>query len=251
VLSLTKANWLGFLFDMNYKVLKFDEFFGYIRFDQRGDFTMMFLRVFNFRDWGLRVGVAIVACLMATLSIAQSNPAPSVRLRGEVLQVLTDQFVLKNRSGETLTVSFESNVPISEAYPIGIESIKPNAYIGTAALPSGEGSLKALEVLVFPEAARGTGEGHYPWDLQPGSTMTNATVSQLQSKSSGYEIELQYKGGQKTVTLQQGVPIVSIRPGSKALLVTGAQLVVLAHQVEGQWRALRITAGREGFKPPM
>jgi hypothetical protein len=195
----------------------------------------------------------VVTCLSVFSSICNAQPssAPPVRLRGELLQVNAQQLVLKDREGKTLSIDIGETVPVSEAYPVAVEAIQPNSYIGTAAMPGTDGTLNALEVLVFPEAARGTGEGHYPWDLQPGSTMTNATVSQLVPSSTSYEMRLQYKGGEKSVVIPKGAPIVSIRPASRALLVPGAQVVIVANKDADRWVAIRVTAGKDGFKPPM
>jgi len=124
-----------------------------------------------------------IFCMALPASWAQTTTTAPTRLRGEIVQVNAQELVLKDRSGERQVVFFDDNLSIQEAYAVSIQSIQPNSYIGTAALAGSDGQLKALEVLVFPEAARGTGEGHFPWDLQPGSTMTNATVSQVDAKS--------------------------------------------------------------------
>jgi hypothetical protein len=208
-------------------------------------------QLFNLKIYQPWVLIQLLMLTLSQVSVAQTTPPPTVRLRGEVTQVNPQQLVIKDRSGESLVVSIGENIPVSEAYPVGIETIQPNSFIGTAAVPGSDGTLNALEVLVFPEAARGTGEGHFPWDLQPGSTMTNATVSKVAPSSSSYEMQLQYKGGEKAVMIPKGVPIVSIRPGNQALLVPGAQVVIVAKKDAGNWVAVRVTTGKNGFKPPM
>jgi len=207
--------------------------------------------LFNIKIYQPWVMIQLMFLTISPLSVAQTTPSTPVRLRGEVMQVNPQQLVIKERSGEALVVSVGDNIPVSEAYPVAIETIQPNSFIGTAAVPGSDGTLSALEVLVFPEAARGTGEGHFPWDLQPGSTMTNATVSKVNPNSSNYEMHLQYKGGEKAVMIPKGVPIVSIRPGNHALLVPGAQVVIVANKDAGNWVAVRVTTGKNGFKPPM
>jgi hypothetical protein len=114
-----------------------------------------------------------------------------------------------------------------------------------------DGKLRALEVLVFPEAARGAGEGHTAWDLQPGSTMTNATVSQVASAAEGRTLQLRYKDGEKTIEVPVGVPVVTFKPGDRSLLVPGAKVLVTAQLRDGKPTALRALAGRDGFAPPM
>jgi hypothetical protein len=143
------------------------------------------------------------------------------------------------------------NFSVNEVTPIEPTAIAPGSFIGTAALPGPDGSLSALEVLVFPEAARGTGEGHGPWDLQPGSTMTNATVAQVVATPQGRSMTLKYKDGEKTVVVPEGVPIVTFKPGDRGLLVAGAKVIVFAQVRDGKPTALRALAGRDGFAPPM
>lgn len=144
---------------------------------------------------------------------------------------------------------------ISEVYRIKLSDIKQGSFIGTAAMPQPDGTQKALEVLVFPEVARGTGEGHYPWDLQPQSTMTNATVADLaaapKNVHGGQQLKLIYKGGEKTLIVPSNVPVVTFRPGTDALLVPGAQVLINAQERNGTPTALRVLAGRNGFTPPM
>jgi hypothetical protein len=132
-----------------------------------------------------------------------------------------------------------------------IEKIEAGSFIGTAALAQADGSLQALEVLVFPEAARGSGEGHYPWDLQPQSTMTNATVADLVAAPNGRTLKLKYKDGEKTVLVPDNTPVVTFKPGDSTLLVPGAKVMVTAQTKDGKPTALRILAGRNGFTPPM
>ena len=105
--------------------------------------------------------------------------------------------------------------------------------------------------VVFPEAMRGTGEGHFAWDLLPGSMMTNANVSQLKTIGSGRELKLDYKGGSKVVYVPENAPIVTFRPGSSALLVSQANAILTVIEKDGQVTLLRITVGKDGFKPPM
>jgi hypothetical protein len=148
-----------------------------------------------------------------------------------------------------------ADMPVSEVYRIKLSDIKRGSFIGTAAMPQADGTQKAIEVVVFPEAARGTGEGHRPWDLLPDSTMTNATVADLaaapKSVRGGQQLRLTYKGGEKTVIVPPDAPVVTFRPGTDALLVPGAKVMVNAQEKNGTPTALRVTAGRHGFAPPM
>lgn len=179
------------------------------------------------------------------------QPAPTMRLRGTVEKVDGGTLTLKERSGETIALVFADNFSVNEIVPIEIGAIQPGAFIGTAAMPQPDGSLKALQVTVFPEAARGTGEGSYAWDLQPGSTMTNATVADLASAPQGRTLKLKYRDGEKTVLVPLDVPVVTFKPGDRSLLVPGAKVQITAQMRDGKPTALRALAGRNGVSPPM
>ncbi|HEY2187283.1 MAG TPA: hypothetical protein VGH48_01830, partial [Caldimonas sp.] len=129
--------------------------------------------------------------------------------------------------------------------------IQSGTFVGTAALPGADGALSALEVLVFPEPMRGTGEGHSQWDLQPGSTMTNATVTSIAPVAKGRTMTLHYKDGTQTIVVPEGIPVVTLKPADRSLLVPGAHVMVIAQTHNGQPTALRAIAGRNGFTPPM
>ena len=188
--------------------------------------------------------------LLCSIALAQA-PAPTQRLRGTVKSFDGSTLVLAERSGETVALVLADNFSVNEVVPIELAAIRAGSFIGTAALPAADGTLRALEVLVFPEAARGTGEGHSAWDLQPGSTMTNATVAELATKPQGRSLKLRYKDGEKTVVVPDNVPVVTFKPGDRTLLVAGAKVVVTAQLRDGKPTALRANAGRDGFAPPM
>jgi hypothetical protein len=188
--------------------------------------------------------------LLCSIALAQA-PAPTQRLRGTVKSFDGSTLVLAERSGETVALALADNFSVNEVVPIELAVIRAGSFIGTAALPAADGTLRALEVLVFPEAARGTGEGHSAWDLQPGSTMTNATVAELATTPQGRSLKLRYKDGEKTVVVPDNVPVVTFKPGDRTLLVAGAKVVVTAQLRDGKPTALRANAGRDGFAPPM
>lgn len=198
---------------------------------------------------------ALAICLgsAANLVAAQTTTpvATPIRLRATVEKVEPGSITVKERSGEVVTLQLASNLVVTEVFAIDIADIKAGSYIGSAAMPQTDGTLKALEVLVFPEAMPGAGEGHRPFDLQPQSTMTNATVDQLMTSSDGKTLKLKYKDGEKTLTVAAGAPIVTFKAGDNSLLVVGAKLIVTAELRDGKPTALRIVAGKNGFAPPM
>ncbi len=196
----------------------------------------------------------ILTLLISTflsLTISAQNPPAPTRVRGNIEKMDTDSIVFKERRGEILKIALAPNLNITEVFPIKISEIQENAYIGTATLTNPSGKLEALEVLVFPEAMRGTGEGHYAWDLMPGSMMTNATVSQLRSIGNTRELKLDYKGGNQVVFVPENAPIVTFRPGTFSLLVPQANAILTVIQKDGQPVVTRIVVGKDGFKPPM
>lgn len=197
----------------------------------------------------IRTAVVSLCLLMAsTLALAQNPP---VRLRGTIEQVTATTLTVKERSGELITLALPEKYTFQEVLPIEVSAIQPNAFIGTAAVPGSDGTLEALEVVVFPEAARGTGEGHYPWDLKPGSSMTNATVADLVRKPTSKQLTLRYKDGEKTVVVPDGVPVVTFKPGESSLVKPGARVFIVANEVGGKPTVARLVVGRDGFAPPM
>jgi hypothetical protein len=202
-----------------------------------------------------------IAALAVTTSLLAQTPAPAapqVRLRAVIEKIDATSITVKERSGEVITLVRPAAMDVSEVYAIALADIKPGSYIGTAAMPQADGTQLALEVLVFPETMRGTGEGHRPWDLQPQSTMTNATVADLASAPStvpgGQKMTLKYKDGEKVVIVPPGAPVVTFKPGKQdeaALLIPGAKVLITAQEQGGKPTALRIVVGRNGFAPPM
>jgi len=192
-----------------------------------------------------------LALLAFFSAAAVAQTAPTMRLRGSIEKVDATSIVLKERSGETMTLALADNLAVNEVLPLDPAAIQSGKFVGTAAMPAADGSLAALEVLVFPEAARGTAEGHSSWDLQPGSTMTNATVTSVTPGPKGSSMTLRYKDGEKTIFVPEGIPVVTLQPGDRSLLVPGARVIVTAQNRDGKPTALRITAGRNGFQPPM
>ena len=188
--------------------------------------------------------------LQAGVSTSSTSVPDTVRLRGTVQSVTRDSLTLKTRSGEMLELALPANLMISEVFPIELASIQAGSYVGVGGLPQADGSQRAIAVTVFPESARGTGEGFRPFDLAPQSTMTNATVADLVAAPDGRKLQLKYKDGEQTIIVPPGTPIVTFRPAERSLLVSGASVSLTAQAIDGKPTAQRINAGRNGFVLP-
>jgi hypothetical protein len=182
---------------------------------------------------------------------AQPAATASIRLRGTVEQADATRLVVKDRDGSEVSLLYADDFVVSEVVPVDPSTLQLGRFVGTTAVPGPDGSLSALEVHVFPEAARGTGEGHRPWDLEPGSTMTNATVAALTTGANDRTMVLRYKDGEKKIRVPNGVPVVTMKPGDRSLLVAGARVIVTGQVRNGQPVAVRVIVGRNGFAPPM
>ena len=202
-----------------------------------------------------RYTVALALSLVAPLILAQTTvptaPAASAaRVRGTIQAVAPGTLTVKDRSGEVLELVLPPKVTVSEVYPMALADIQPGSFIGTAAMPQADGTERAIAVTVFPEAARGAGEGHRPFDMLPQSTMTNATVADVVASPKGRTLQLKYKDGERAIVVPLDAPVVSFKPGDASLLVVGASVSLTAQLVDGKPTITRINAGRNGFQLP-
>jgi hypothetical protein len=191
-----------------------------------------------------------LSLLVSCHALAQT--APTQRIRGDVVSVDGLDLRVKERSGEMLTIKLAENYVVTGVAKVGIEAITPNAFVGTATMSQSDGTHTALEVLVFPESGRGSNEGHYPWDLQPGSMMTNATVTEVVAVGTGRRMTLRYKDGEKVIVVPASVPIVTFEPGERTMMKPGAHVLLTAtRQPDGSLTATRVAVGKDGLVPPM
>jgi Domain of unknown function (DUF5666) len=190
----------------------------------------------------------LVAC---ALPIATAQEPP-VRVRGTIERVDGDVYVVKARGGAELKVKLADNATVVALTKASLADIKQGSYVGVTGMPQPDGSQRALEVHIFPEAMRGTGDGHRPWDLQASSTMTNGNVEQTAAGTDGQSITLKYKDGEKKFTVPADTPIVVYVPGDKSELKAGASIFISAavKHADGTLQAPRVNVGR-GVAPPM
>ena len=194
---------------------------------------------------------AVMAALIATVSMAAAQGTPT-RLRGSITAIDGKTATIATREGSNVKVNLADNWAVMLVSPVSMSDIKENSFVGIASLKGADGTLNALEVLVFPEAARGSNEGHYPWDLQPESMMTNATVATVAKAGDGQTLTLKYKDGTQTIKVKPGTPIVTFAPGDKADAKVGAKVFLgAAKAADGGLTATRLLVGKDGLTPPM
>jgi len=201
-----------------------------------------------------------LAALLALTGAALAQQPSTVRIRGTVEQVDGATMTVKSREGETLKVKLADDGKVVALAPATLADIKPGSFVGSTAMPEDNGHWRAIEVHIFPEAMRGTGEGDRPYDYKPKSTMTNGTVSTAGKstmtgaveKSQGSTMTLKFKDGEKTIDVGPETVIVTYMPGDKSELKPGAKIYVPAatRQADGTLATARVNVGR-GVAPPM
>jgi len=198
--------------------------------------------------FGILCGLAF-GIVSAAAAQAQDKP---VRVRGTVEAVDGQMLSVKARDGADLKIRMADNINVVALVKASLADIKPGSFIGSTAMPEQDGSWKAVEVHIFPEAMRGTGEGDRPYDYKPKSTMTNGTVDASVDNVSGSTVTLKYKEGEKKIDVTAETAIVTYVPGSKDELKPGAKIYIPAatKQEDGSLMAARINVGR-GITPPM
>jgi hypothetical protein len=196
------------------------------------------------------VAVAMVA-LSSLSAIAQQPPTPS-RVRGTIESVDGDVLSVKSRSGEDVKLHVASDARVAGIVRIALNDIKVGSFVGTTTVPGPDGGQNAVEVHVFPESMRGTGEGSRPYDLKPNSSMTNATVAQSVVGNDGHTLLVKYKDGEKKVFVSAETPVVTYVPGEKSDLKAGAKIIAFIKALpDGSFETGRISVGRDGLTPPM
>jgi hypothetical protein len=200
----------------------------------------------------LAFGAAGFALVLTAASFAQQPQ--QVRVRGTIEKVDGAMLTVLSRDHQTTyKIKVADNAAVRGIVKAPLSDIKQNSFIGVTGMPQADGSQKAVEIHIFPEAMRGTGEGHRPWDLVPNSTMTNATVTQQVKGVQGDEITLKYKDGEKKILVVPQTVIVTYVPGDKSELKPGAKIFIAGAQKkdDGTLEAAAISVGRDGLAPPM
>src|ERR1044071_630413 len=192
-----------------------------------------------------RAAIGAVFTMLAIMpALAQAPPVGTpTRIRGVVEKLDGQALQVKSREGALLTIALAPNYTCSGIAKRSLADIKTGDYVGAASLKSADGKLIALEVLIFPEAMKGTGEGHRAWDPEAQRLMTNATVAGIASAADGQALTLKHKDGETEVIVPAGVPVVTFVPADPSLLKPGAAVFIGAQkQPDGSLTAARVTA---------
>lgn len=197
------------------------------------------------------LALGLLAMLTAP-ALAQAPPASRAFVRGTVEKLDGDTLTVKSRDGQDLTIALKPNFAVRAVVAKSLGDIKAGEYVASTSIRQPDGTLKAIEVHIFPDSMRGTAEGQFPWDLVPHSLMTNATVAQVETAPQGQVIKVTYKGKESEITIPAGIPIVGYAPGDASLLQPGSAVFLVAQKKpDGSLSAAGVTAEKNGVKPPM
>jgi len=201
----------------------------------------------------MRLLTKSLVAICAILVMSAAANAQTTRLRGTIETVSGDSFTMRTRDGEQASVRLKAPYWIGALVKAQLSDIKPGLFIGTAAVPGEGGALKAMEVHIFAETMRGTGEGYRPFDLAPQSSMTNGNISALVDTVDGPRLTVAYKGGEQTILVDKATPIVAVTAGGLDDMRPGAGLFVFTSGkgADGVYETTRLVVGRDGVKPPM
>ena len=192
--------------------------------------------------------IGFAAILAAPLAWAQEPPP--VRVRGTIERVEGPVYVIKARDGAELKLTVAEKPQIAALVKATLADVKPGFFVGVTSMPQPDGSQKAVEVHIFPEAMRGTGEGHYAWDLRPQSMMTNANVEQVGATVDGRTLTLKYKDGEQKIFVPADVPIVRYEVADRTDLKPGSPVFIVAvKRPDGTLEGRAWRVGRNGAAP--
>ena len=195
---------------------------------------------------------ALIALLILPAGAQQAPQGTPTRIRGTVEKLDGQALTVKSREGQELTIALAPNFTVAAVVKKSLADIKTGDFVGAASTKGTDGKLHALEVLIFPEALRGTGEGERAWDLTPDSLMTNATVAGIASAAQGQALKVTYKGGESEIIVAPNTPVVTFAPADASLLKPGAAVFIGAlKKPDGSLSAARVNAEKDGVKPPM
>lgn len=197
-------------------------------------------------------GAFAVATSLFALVAAPAHAADAVRTRGTVVSIEGGKLVVHPKTGADVTIALAEKFVALAVVKSSMADIKPGTFIGTATMTKPDSTLRSMEVVVFPEGMKGTGEGHYPWDLPGSSMMTNATVTNAVKGVDGQTVTMAYKGGEKKIEIPADIPVVTLVPATAADVKPGEAVFVPGQRGEdGVIHASVVLFGKDGVVPPM
>jgi hypothetical protein len=200
----------------------------------------------------MRAIVGLFVTAVPAIAVAQAPANPPVRIRGTLEKLDGQNITIKDRSGQSVSVTLADKFMVMGIFKGSLADIAGGKFIGTTTVGERDGALVAQEVHIFPESMRGTGEGHYDWDLRPNSKMTNANVANVVNMANDRVMTVQYKGGEKKILVTKDTVVVSYRPVEKSELKPGVPVFVVSQkQPDGSLTAARVNVGMNGQVPPM
>jgi hypothetical protein len=219
------------------------------------------------RTTKLLLGLVLgTTCLMslslesnAQSTMMKSNNQPSaaqtsshVNVRGTIENVAGKTLVIKTLEGGESAITLADDLTVNTVTKASIDNIKEGDFVGIANVPTSGGTSSALEVVIFPAALKGSGEGNYAWDLKPNSSMTNATVANAVKGVDGQTVTVTYRGGQKKIAIPDNTPIVALAVGKADDLKTGAAVFAPSEfGADSKFTSHRVVVGADGVVPPM
>ncbi|PRY04363.1 DUF5666 domain-containing protein [Paraburkholderia sp. BL25I1N1] len=198
-----------------------------------------------------KLAASLVALTLTSAAFAQTPAGKPERIRGDIVSLTGSTLTVHRRSGDTVTIQLSDKSVVNGVKAMQLADIKPGSYVGAAAMPGPDGKLTAKEVLVFPEAARGMGEGRYAWDLGVNTSMTNANVDTVVEGTNGRDLKLSYKGGSNTISVPPTAPVVTLIPATRDELTAGKKVFVVATSNGGSYAAQFVVVEKDGVVPPM
>jgi hypothetical protein len=183
---------------------------------------------------------------------AEAQQPQIVRVRGTIKSADSQMLTIKARDGANVSMKLPDRLPVRGLERKSVADVKQGSFVGITAMPLPDGTQKVVEVHIFPESMRGTGEGHRPWDLMPNSTMTNGNIDSMVAGVDGQELVLKYKDGEKKFIMPANTEVVMFVPGTIADLKPGEKAFVIAKKSpDGALEPLSVTVGHAGVNPPM
>ena len=199
---------------------------------------------------GKLLGVLAALSVILFSLTCPASAQDTMRIRGTVERIEGPVFVVKTRDGAEVKLTLTDNPLFVAIVPSKISDIKPGMFVGSAGMMQEDGTQKAIEVHIFPESMRGTGEGHYDWDLLPKSKMTNGNVEQAVTGVDGPILSVKYKDGEKKLVVTPQTVVVTYEIGKREEVQPGTKIIVAAKkQADGTMQTPRITYGRNGEGP--